>query len=308
MNFLQIFRPKTVVTTHDGTFHADDVFAVATLSLWAEKQGRRIKIVRTRDVSLIAKSDIVLDVGMVYDPQTKRFDHHQKEGAGERENKIPYASFGLIWKHYGGEICSSQDVVKKIEQELVMQIDAYDNGVNIAKVTYDGVSEYSVAAMIYSFNTSYIEDFGINNKQFYKALYFAKEIIKRKIAHAEASVLGFSLTNKLIQEQGEPEILILGEKISWGRAVSQNKKIKLVISKVKTKAEWHVEVARDDLNDFNSNRVEFPISWRGLSGVDLQKESGVKDVMFCTNGGWLTVAGSKEGAIEIAKKALEKNL
>lgn len=306
MNFLNFFKPKVVVTTHDGTFHADDVFACATLSLWAEKQGKLIKIVRTRDASLIAKSDIVLDVGMVYDPEAKRFDHHQKEGAGNRESGIPYASFGLIWKHYGEDLCSSLDVAEIVDRDLVVPVDAHDNGVNIVKTIQNNVSEYSVAAMIYSFNTSYIEDFGSNSKQFYEALHFAKEIIKRKIAHAEASVSGFSLTNKLIQEQGEPEILILGEKMEWQRAVSQNKKIKLVISKVKTKSEWHVEVARDDLADFNSNRIEFPASWRGLSGAGLQKETGVKDAMFCTNGGWLTVAGSKEGAIEIAQKALGK--
>ena len=40
-------------------------------------------------------ADIVIDVGGQYDPDAGRFDHHQRGGAGERENGIPYSSFGL---------------------------------------------------------------------------------------------------------------------------------------------------------------------------------------------------------------------
>ena len=104
-NFL---KKRKVVVTHDGSFHTDDVFAVATLSIYYKN---RIKIIRTRDEKIMGKADIVLDVGEIYDPSTNRFDHHQKEGAGTRDGGVPYASFGLLWKHFGLEICGEDEEV-----------------------------------------------------------------------------------------------------------------------------------------------------------------------------------------------------
>ena len=48
-----IEKTTLTIAVHDGTFHTDDVFAVAILSLvFKEKQ---IEIIRTRDESLIAQ-------------------------------------------------------------------------------------------------------------------------------------------------------------------------------------------------------------------------------------------------------------
>ena len=49
---------KTIVT-HDGSFHADDVFAVATLL----KLFPDANVIRTRDTSVIERADVVVDVG-----------------------------------------------------------------------------------------------------------------------------------------------------------------------------------------------------------------------------------------------------
>ena len=65
----------TKIVTHNGTFHADDVLAVATL---AHNLGSDIEIVRTRDPKIIDDADIVVDVGGKYDGQ-KYFDHHQDQ-------------------------------------------------------------------------------------------------------------------------------------------------------------------------------------------------------------------------------------
>ena len=85
------------IATHNGNFHADDVFSIAAL----KNIFPAFNLVRTRDLEVIGKADVVIDVGGIYDPETGRFDHHQRGGAGERENGIPYSSFGLVWKKYG---------------------------------------------------------------------------------------------------------------------------------------------------------------------------------------------------------------
>ena len=51
--------------THNGIFHADDIFSAAILL----KVFPDISIYRTRDQDQIDKADIVFDVGHVYDPE-----------------------------------------------------------------------------------------------------------------------------------------------------------------------------------------------------------------------------------------------
>lgn len=123
-------NPVTL-TTHNGGFHADDVFACATLELILEKEGRPFAVSRSRDPELMAQSDIVFDVGGVYDPAHERFDHHQEGGAGKREDGIPYAAFGLVWKKYGEQLCGSEAVARRIEKHIVEPIDAFDNGIDL---------------------------------------------------------------------------------------------------------------------------------------------------------------------------------
>jgi len=82
------------IATHDGNFHADDVFSIAALKAVFPT----FTLIRTRDLTLIAKADIVIDVGGEHNEDTGRFDHHQRGGAGARENGIPFSSFGLFGK------------------------------------------------------------------------------------------------------------------------------------------------------------------------------------------------------------------
>ena len=85
----------TIAATHDGIFHADDVFAAAILR-WEFPQ---VQIVRTRDQRRLAAADLRFDVGGRSDGVTD-FDHHQREGAGVRPNGVPYAAAGLVWVTY----------------------------------------------------------------------------------------------------------------------------------------------------------------------------------------------------------------
>src|SRR3990167_7876781 len=116
----------TKIVTHNAKFHTDDVFAAAALLLvYPEAQ-----INRTREKEVIDSADIVFDVGEEYNAEHNRFDHHQLGGAGNRENGIPYSSFGLVWKKFGEEISGSREVMKRIDSTLVQAIDAGDNVVD----------------------------------------------------------------------------------------------------------------------------------------------------------------------------------
>src|SRR3989344_2504806 len=94
--------------THNGSFHTDDIFAAATLSVLLERKGETYEIIRTRDEEIIKTGDYVFDVGGIYDKEKNRFDHHQVGGAGKSESGIEYSSFGLVWEKFGEEFCNSK--------------------------------------------------------------------------------------------------------------------------------------------------------------------------------------------------------
>lgn len=49
-----------------------------------------------------------MDVGAVYDPETRRYDHHQREFDGVLEGyETKLSSAGLVYKHYGKDIIKS---------------------------------------------------------------------------------------------------------------------------------------------------------------------------------------------------------
>ncbi len=135
------------IVTHDSSFHTDEAFAVATL-LIVLGDG---EVIRSRKQEIIDSGDYVVDVGMVHDPASKRFDHHQPGGAGERDNGIPYASFGLVWKEYGEKVAGGKREAVLIDRELVQPIDAHDNGVAIAEYKFKDVRDYAIGDFMASF-------------------------------------------------------------------------------------------------------------------------------------------------------------
>ncbi|MEX2013865.1 MAG: MYG1 family protein, partial [Parcubacteria group bacterium] len=145
--------PKTILT-HSGSFQADDIFAVAILRMVT---GSDVKVVRSRDKEQALTADYVVDVGMIYDPAQNRFDHHQPGGAGERSNGIPYASCGLVWKHFGEQLAGGKEEADLLDNMLMAPLDAHDNGVDIADYKFEGVRTYSVVDFLYSFIPSFHE-------------------------------------------------------------------------------------------------------------------------------------------------------
>jgi uncharacterized UPF0160 family protein len=106
--------------THDGSFHADEVTACALLLFF--KLIDRDKIVRTRDIKLLGQSEFVCDVGGIYDPKKKRFDHHQVDYQG------PLSSAGMVLQYLQETGKIDAKVYDYLNQSLVLGVDAHDNG------------------------------------------------------------------------------------------------------------------------------------------------------------------------------------
>lgn len=317
--------PQKIIVTHDGKFHADDVFAVATLLISLDGSAR---VMRTRDPTKIKKADYVVDVGSVYEANKNRFDHHMKEGAGTRVGGIPYASFGLVWKKFGEKISGSKEVADAVDCSLVSPIDAEDNGVSIftpAPIRSGGLVRgfslleqntypYEVSDAVRSFVPTWREQDVSYDERFEEAVFFARKIIKGEVELARSKAEGKKLVEAAYRDSNDKRLVVLDGDYPWKETLAR---INPARADLRGRArfpeplfvvhpqdgQWILECVRDDSHAFQ-NRRGLPELWAGLRDEELAKITGVADAVFCHRNRFLAVAKSKQGAVELAKFAL----
>jgi len=284
------------IATHDGNFHADDVFSIAAL----KSVFPSFELIRTRDLELIGKADIVVDVGGEYDADTDRFDHHQRGGAGERENGIPYSSFGLIWQKYGLEICQgNQDVANAVDSGLVSTIDAIDCG--HVKGAVEGISLSQTIGM---FNPTWQEE-GDFDSCFDEAVDFASRVLIRFIASANGGISAKEIVAKAIDNAEDPRVIVLEKYTPWKRTVQALSEEALYMIYPSQTGQWRIQAVPVELGSFE-NRRSLPKQWAGLSDNELKEVTGIEDAMFCHNGLFIAGAESFESTMKMATIALQE--
>ena len=295
-----LINKKIKVAVHDGKFHPDDVFSVAILSLYLNKP---LKIFRTRDQKVLSEMDYILDVGMEYNPKENKFDHHQEGWNEKRSNGIVYATAGLVWKEYGEKITGSKEVADKIDERIIQSIDAEDNGIEIYKDIFEGVSPYCIFDYISALNPTWREKNMDPSKAFEQAVLEVKKILNREIERAKDSVLGKKKVQEIYEKSEDKRILILDDKYSWRRIVNSYPEPLFVIRKQDDN--WRINAVGVLGFKFKS-KLDFPKSWAGKKGDELAKITGVSDAVFCLNQRFMCAAKSKEGAITLAKLAIKE--
>lgn len=284
------------IATHNGNFHADDVFSIAALKHIFPS----FKLIRTRDLELIGKADIVIDVGGEYDAEAGRFDHHQRGGAGGRENGIPYSSFGLIWQKYGLQICQgSQEVANAVDAGLVSTIDAIDCG------HVEGVSQgISLSQTISMFNPTWQEDSHFDTC-FDEAVEFASRVLTRFIAAANGGISAKVIVAKAIDNAEDPRVIVLEKYTPWKRTVHALSEDALYMVYPSQTGQWRIQTVPVEPGSFE-DRKSLPKQWAGLSDKALQEVTGIDDAMFCHNGLFIAGAESFESTMKMASIALQE--
>lgn len=286
---------EITIATHNGNFHADDVFSIAALKHIFPS----FNLVRTRDYNVMDEADLVIDVGGKYDPDNGRFDHHQKGGAGERENGIPYSSFGLIWQKYGVEICGGNEkVAGALDKGLVSTIDAIDCG--HVEGVYDGITLSQTIGM---YNPTWEEDSNID-ECFNEAVTFAAKILDRFIASATGGINAKEIVAEAIEAAEDPRIIVLKQYTPWKRTVLKLSDEALFVVYPSQADEWRIQTVPVELGSFE-NRKPLPEAWAGLSDEALQKATGLSDAMFCHNGLFIGGAKSFESTMKMALTAVD---
>ena len=291
-----------MVITHNGAFHTDDVFAVATLFLLLEKK-YKLKVIRTRDPKIIEKGDYVVDVGARYKPSAERFDHHQESGAGKRANGISYASFGLVWKKYGAKVAGLEELAQKIDRKLIQPIDAMDNGEEIIKPVFPDVFPYTIQDIVSVFNPTWKEGNAGSDAIFLKFVDVAKAILSREITREKLVLKSRIVVEKLYRDARDKRIIVMDDEYPWQEILGKYKEPLYVIYPESKNETWIVGTVRDNTKSF-VNRKDLPLSWAGKGDEELQKITGVPDAIFCHNKRFIAAAKSKEGALKLAKLAL----
>lgn len=288
--------------THSGTFHADEVFATAFLSIILDD----ITVLRISEVTNKNNEAIVYDVGL------GELDHHQAGGNGKRENGVMYAACGLVWRKYGKKILEKigakdkdmEYVLNQVDKNLIQFIDANDNGItpNI-NVEYKYVT---VASIIAEFNPRWNEKVDADNK-FLQAVNFAKIIVKNEL-ESEISKLEAKDKVENAIEESKDRIMILDRFMPWKEFVleSSSSKAKDILFVVfpSNRGGYNVYTVPKEAGSFE-NRKRFPKAWSGLRDEKLQEVTGVKSARFCHTACFICTAETKEDALELARIAVE---
>jgi uncharacterized UPF0160 family protein len=300
-------RPVRIVT-HSGSFHADELLAVATLQIFLDRMGLPHVVNRTRDPEIIAAAHIVCDVGGALSPHEGRFDHHQRDGGGEH-NGIPYSSFGLVWKYFGLELCGGDRFAwETIEKKIAYPVDAGDNGLNTYNTILPGVQPLLFHHIVFAFHPTWKEkEAGVSTDvQFAELLPLAKRFMERELTVARDDEEGARLVRELLGNEEDKRIVVIDRDLPWEEVVAKYPEPLFVVSprySPDTDMMWRVEAVRSDVNTFDS-RKRLPEAWCGLMGQELEAVTGVAGSVFCHKKGFLAIAKTKEAAIALARLAL----
>ncbi|MFT6925802.1 MAG: uncharacterized UPF0160 family protein [Psychromonas sp.] len=258
---------KSQLVTHDGSFHADEVTAVALLLLYKIVDSNQLEIIRTRNIDLIKQADIVLDVGGIHDIKTCRFDHHQiKDGQ--------VSSVGMVWSWIKQKTCEESPEI----DAFVLAIDKHDCGI-------EKMSDFSFTAIIAAYNCADL----FNEKQQQLAFYDAFKMALKFLTHLQKKQLQLKRSAKIIavsevKEIGKNKVLILSEYApSWPDLVhgeSKYTEITHVLWFVKEKNQWCIQIPSDKKNSFvmghpklNDDDNAIFIHQNGFFGVYKSKEA-----------------------------------
>lgn len=328
------------IGTHSGSFQADEALACWLLRQLPTYAGA--SITRSRDAPVLAPLDIVVDVGGAYDPERKRFDHHQRgffetadgapgaaanpsEATGRWRTKL--SSAGLVYKHFGREIIAhfaettpadTEAVWAELYDTFMEGIDAVDNGVEIC----EGAARYkegtSLSVRVGRLNSRWneVSDEEDQMRRFEAAsalcgeefLAALGEIVEAWLP-ARAKVHA-ALEERLAIHPCGQVLKFENGGMPWREHLYSLEReagieglIKFVVY-VDSAGMWRVQAVTVEGTQF-ANRLSLPEPWRGLRDAALEEVAGIPGCCFVHAAGFIGGHKTYEGALAMAQKALE---
>lgn len=351
-SFYQVSKAMAAkfIGTHNGTFHCDDVTACFML-----KQLDRFKdheIIRTRDEIKLAQAEIVVDVGSVLDVEKLRLDHHQRSfmqtihdyhpniKVTNPEKPVRLSSSGLVYAVFGKDLISKlteneiysnldepkkrkiDEIYEKAYTEFFEEIDAIDNGVEIASgenTVYNYNINSGISSRVGRLNPRNDDPTDEERlEQFKKAMEMVGEEIIEGIDFLDKiwwpkkqEFRGFFLNRKSFHPSGQVVQVDKDNLIGWKSSIIDLEEefgiegeVKFIIYNDGSEASpWRTTGVPSSLKSF-SLRVPLKEEWRGLRDEKLQEVSGIKDATFVHMSGFTGGAKSLGGIRSMVMKTL----
>ncbi|MFH0846310.1 MAG: MYG1 family protein [Patescibacteria group bacterium] len=303
---------KFRIITHNGSFHPDEIFAIATLRIFLKNKFKKsflkpkIEIIRTRDLSVIQDGDFVIDVGMKYEPENLKFDHHQG-GAGQRKNGIIFSSFGLVWNFYGKELCGKAEVFEDLDIRLVQFLDALDNGIDTFDLKNSNIPIYSFYELFEAQNFLSQQEGKDQMKYFLKLLDWAEGILKDEIEYIKILVEQKKELRDILKNNPRKSFVVLEKNyddMTVQKVLVDYPDILFLIAPDKGNEAWKLKTVRKNSQSFESRKL-LPEAWAGKSGGELVGITRVEGAIFCHQGRFIAFAKTKEDVLKMVEIALK---
>ena len=294
--------------THSGTFHADDVMSTAIIAELASDDA--IVVCRTNNMS----EEYPPANSIVYDIGHGEFDHHQKGGNGYRENGVPYAACGLIWKKFGMRLCAveayPEDLWRMVDEVLIQGIDAIDNGA-MPKVDYP-CGAMTIASILGSFNPDWDTPSGFEDQRFERAVDMAREIFRNVFQSCKSKLRAKRMVEDAIKNS-DGELLILNKFMPWqdflfssdDPEVQAKADTLLYVIYPANRGGYQFRVVPTEAGSFEQ-RNHVPESWLGLRDDALKMETCVSSAKFVHPNGFIGGADELDDCIAMAQLAIVK--
>ncbi len=264
--------------THGSKFHSDDVFATALLRLI------------NPEIQIERGFEIPEDYdGIVYDIGRGRYDHHQSDKE-YRDNGVPYAAFGLLWRDFGHLLLNEAEV-ERFDQRFVQPLDESDNT----------GCDNMVAEIIAKFNPGWDSD-ETYDECFWKAEFFAEQILRN---HLE-SVYGIYRAKETVEKamkDGDGDLLVLPCFAPWKSIVVGSSYLFTIYPS--NRGGYSIQGVPVSMDD-NTLVCSFPEEWWGKTPEELREDTGIEGFRFCHANGFLCTTATLEEALEVAQMTLER--
>lgn len=300
------------IGTHDGKFHADEVFACAALWMIHPKA----EIIRTRDRARLDACTFCVDVGGAYDIRRNRYDHHQKDFLVCRPNGVKYSSFGLVWRHFGEEIAGSSECARMVDERLVQGIDASDTAQSLFEsrtqarfkgVHGDPIGSTSLSAGIAGMNALRMVNGADSDRVFLQAVQVADVFLRSSAEEARQIITAQEIVFRCIRRAlSEPHnrVLVLDQGLPWKTALfvyEQQQDVTPLLFTVypceEEPGHSYIQTIPVGAPNDRRSRKTLPQAWLDS---DIQTSLGIT---FCHRDLFLAKASSRR-AVELARQAV----
>ncbi len=276
----------TLISTHSGPFHADDVMAVALLRRFLDPDAQ---VVRTRDLAKIAESDVAVDVGGVYEPAAGRFDHHQASYEG------PLSSAGMVLDQLEVEGRIPATLRAYLASNAFDYIDAVDNGRVAPKAGVPCLARIveamnAVASTEAEFDRAFLSAVSV-------AGLFLDGMVAEHRRNAEAAIVVHAAMRAA--ESAGSNLLELPSYLNWkpvyfaSGGETHSTEFALFPG---TDGTWRVIGIPPREGDFGQ-KVPLPQAWAGLTDGAMEAVTGVPGSVFCHKNRFIAVFKTRDGAL-----------